>query len=426
MLNGRYRGQIIGSGTSVWQFSEAVRAGKMSLADFAEAEACMSRSAGHCMTMGTASTMASMVEALGVALPTNAAIPAVDARRDVLAQIAGRRIVDLVKEDLRLSKILTREAFENAIRVNGAVGGSTNAVIHLLAIAGRVGVEVTLDDWDRFGRDIPTIVDLMPSGRFLMEDFYYAGGLPVVMKRLAEVGLLHRDLLTVSGSTIWENVEHATCFNDEVIRPLSKPLVQSGGVAVLRGNLAPDGAVLKPSAASPRLLKHSGRAVVFENIEHYHERINDPALDVDENCVLVLKNCGPRGYPGMAEVGNMGLPTKLLKAGVTDMVRISDARMSGTAYGTVVLHCAPEAAAGGPLALVQDGDLIELDVENRKLHLAVDDIELQQRRKSWKPPAPPFNGYARLYCDHVMQANLGADFDFLLGCRGHAVPRPSH
>lgn len=245
MLNGRYRGQIIGSGTSVWQFSEEVRAGKMSLADFAEAEACMSRSAGHCMTMGTASTMASMVEALGVALPTNAAIPAVDARRDVLAQIAGRRIVDMVKEDLRLSKILTREAFENAIRVNGAVGGSTNAVIHLLAIAGRVGVEVTLDDWDRFGRDVPTIVDLMPSGRFLMEDFYYAGGLPVVMKRLAEIGLLHRDLLTVSGSTVWENVEHATCFNDEVIRPLSKPLVQSGGVAVLRGNLAPDGAVLK-------------------------------------------------------------------------------------------------------------------------------------------------------------------------------------
>jgi L-arabonate dehydrase len=426
MLNGRYRGQIIGSGTSVWQFSESVRAGKMSLAEFAEAEACMSRSAGHCMTMGTASTMASMVEALGVALPTNAAIPAVDARRDVLAQMAGRRIVDMVKEDLRLSKILTREAFENAIRVNGAVGGSTNAVIHLLAIAGRVGVKVTLDDWDQFGRDVPTIVDLMPSGRFLMEDFYYAGGLPVVMKRLAEAGLLHRDLLTVSGNTIWENIEQATCFNDEVIRPFSKPLVDSGGVAVLRGNLAPDGAVLKPSAASPRLLKHSGRAIVFENIEHYHERINDPTLDVDENSVLVLKNCGPRGYPGMAEVGNMGLPTKLLKAGVTDMVRISDARMSGTAYGTVVLHCAPEAAAGGPLALVQDGDLIELDVESRELHLAVDDAELEQRRKSWKPPTPPLNGYGRLYYDHVMQANLGADFDFLLGCRGHAVPRPSH
>ena len=426
MLNGRFRGQIVGSGTSVWQFSEAIRAGKMSLSDLAEAEACMSRSAGHCMTMGTASTMASMVESLGVALPTNAAIPAVDARRDVLAQIAGRRIVDMVKEDLRLSKILTREAFENAIRVNGAVGGSTNAVIHLLAIAGRVGIDVSLEDWDRLGRDVPTIVDLMPSGRFLMEDFYYAGGLPVVMKRLAEAGLLHRDLVTVSGSTVWENIQHAECYNDEVIRPFSKPLVRSGGVAVLRGNLAPDGAVLKPSAASPRLLQHTGRAVVFENIEHYHERINDPALEVDENSVLVLKNCGPRGYPGMAEVGNMGLPPKLLKAGVTDMVRISDARMSGTAYGTVVLHCCPEAAVGGPLALVQDGDLIELDVENRKLQLAVDDTELDRRRKSWQPAKAPTGGYVRLYHDHVMQANLGADLDFLLGCRGNAVGRPSH
>jgi L-arabonate dehydrase len=363
MLNGRFRGQIVGSGTTVWQFSEAIAAGKMSLSDLAEAESCMARSAGHCMTMGTASTMASMVESLGVALPTNAAIPAVDARRDVLAQIAGRRIVDMVREDIRLSKILTREAFENAIRVNGAIGGSTNAVIHLLAIAGRVGIDVNLDDWDRLGRDIPTIVDLMPSGRFLMEDFYYAGGLPVVMKRLAEEGFLNRDLLTVSGATVWENIQHAQCYNDEVIRPLSKPLVHSGGVAVLRGNLAPDGAVLKPSAASPRLLRHTGRAVVFENIEHYHERINDPALDVDENSVLVLKNCGPRGYPGMAEVGNMGLPPKLLKAGITDMVRISDARMSGTAYGTVVLHCCPEAAGGGPLAVVQDGDIIEVDGE---------------------------------------------------------------
>jgi L-arabonate dehydrase len=426
MLNGRFRGQTVGSGTAVWQFSEAIAAGKMSLSDLAEAEGCMARSAGHCMTMGTASTMASMVESLGVALPTNAAIPAVDARRDVLAQIAGRRIVDMVKEDLRLSKILTREAFENAIRVNGAIGGSTNAVIHLLAIAGRIGIEMTLEDWDRLGRDVPTIVDLMPSGRFLMEDFYYAGGLPVVMKRLAEAGLLNRDLLTVSGATVWENIQHAQSYNDEVIRPLSKPLVRSGGVAILRGNLAPDGAVLKPSAASPRLLQHTGRAVVFENIEHYHERINDPALDVDENSVLVLKNCGPRGYPGMAEVGNMGLPPKLLKAGVTDMVRISDARMSGTAYGTVVLHCCPEAAVGGPLALVQDGDMIELDVEKRKLHLAVDDAELERRRKSWQPAKAPTGGYARLYHDHVMQANLGADFDFLLGCRGSAVGRPSH
>jgi L-arabonate dehydrase len=426
MLNGRFRGQIVGSGTTVWQFSEAIAAGKMSLSDLAEAESCMARSAGHCMTMGTASTMASMVESLGVALPTNAAIPAVDARRDVLAQIAGRRIVDMVREDLRLSKILTREAFENAVRVNGAIGGSTNAVIHLLAIAGRVGIDVSLDEWDRLGRDIPTIVDLMPSGRFLMEDFYYAGGLPVVMKRLAEEGFLNRDLLTVSGATVWENIQYAQCYDDEVIRPLSKPLVRSGGIAVLRGNLAPDGAVLKPSAASPRLLQHTGRAVVFENIEHYHERINDPALDIDENSVLVLKNCGPRGYPGMAEVGNMGLPPKLLKAGITDMVRISDARMSGTAYGTVVLHCCPEAAVGGPLALVQDGDIIELDVENRKLHLAVDDAELQKRRKSWQPAKAPSGGYGRLYHDHVMQANLGADLDFLQGCRGAAVGRPSH
>ena len=327
---------------------------------------------------------------------------------------------------MRLSKILTKEAFENAIRVNGAVGGSTNAVIHLLAIAGRIGIDVSLDDWDRLGRDIPTIVDLQPSGRFLMEEFYYAGGLPVVMKRLAEAGHLNRDLLTVSGATVWENIQNAQCYNDEVIRPLSKPLVRSGGIAVLRGNLAPDGAVLKPSAATPRLLQHTGKAVVFENIEHYHERINDPKLDVDENSVLVLKNCGPRGYPGMAEVGNMGLPPKLLKAGITDMVRISDARMSGTAYGTVVLHCCPEAAVGGPLALVQDGDLIELDVENRKLHLAVDDAELERRRKSWQPAKTPSGGYVRLYHDHVMQANLGADLDFLQGCRGNAVGRPSH
>jgi L-arabonate dehydrase len=402
MLNGRFKGQAIGSGTSVWQFSEAVRAGQMTMCEFSEAEACMSRSAGHCMTMGTASTMASMVEALGVALPHNAAIPAVDSRRSVLAQMAGRRIVEMVREDLRLSKILTREAFENAIRVNGAVGGSTNGVIHLLAIAGRVGIKVTLDDWDKLGRAVPTIVDLMPSGRFLMEDFYYAGGLPVVMRRLAEAGLLHSSIQT------------------------EKPLVHSGGIAVLRGNLAPDGAVIKPSAASAHLLKHTGKAIVFENIEHYHERINDPGLEADENSILVLKNCGPRGYPGMAEVGNMGLPPALLKRGITDMIRISDARMSGTAYGTVVLHCAPEAAVGGPLALVHDGDLIEVDVENRILRLQVDEMELEKRRSAWTPPELPSGGYERLYCERVMQANLGADFDFLLGTRGHDVPRPSH
>ncbi len=416
MLNGRFKGQTIGSGTSVWQFSEAVRAGQMTMCEFSEAEACMSR----------ASTMASMVEALGVALPHNAAIPAVDSRRGVLAQMAGRRIVEMVREDLRLSKILTREAFENAIRVNGAVGGSTNGVIHLLAIAGRVGVNVSLDDWDKLGRDVPTIVDLMPSGRFLMEDFYYAGGLPVVMRRLAEAGLLHSSIKTVSGSTVWENVRNAECYNSEVIRPLSKPLVRSGGVAVLRGNLAPDGAVLKPSAASPHLLKHTGKAIVFENIEHYHERINDPDLGADEDSILVLKNCGPRGYPGMAEVGNMGLPPALLKRGITDMIRLSDARMSGTAYGTVILHCAPEAAVGGPLALVHDGDIIEIDVEKRILHLRVEEEELERRRRAWVPPELPSGGYQRLYCERVMQANLGADFDFLIGTRGHAVPRPSH
>lgn len=386
----------------------------------------MSRSAGHCMTMGTASTMASMVEALGVALPHNAAIPAVDSRRGVLAQMAGRRIVEMVREDLRLSKILIREAFENAIRVNGAVGGSTNGVIHLLAIAGRVGIKVTLDDWDKLGREVPTIVDLMPSGRFLMEDFYYAGGLPVVMRRLAEAGLLQTSIKTVSGNTVWENVRNAECYDSEVIRPLSKPLVRSGGVAVLRGNLAPDGAVVKPSAASPHLLKHTGKAIVFENIEHYHERINDPDLEADENSILVLKNCGPRGYPGMAEVGNMGLPPALLKRGITDMIRISDARMSGTAYGTVILHCAPEAAVGGPLALVQNGDTIEVDVENRVLHLRVEEEELERRRRAWVAPELPVGGYQRLYCERVMQANLGADFDFLIGTRGHEVPRPSH
>jgi L-arabonate dehydrase len=426
MLNGRFKGQLVGSGTSVWQFSEAVRAGTMSLCDFAEAEACMSRSAGHCMTMGTASTMASMVEALGVALPHNAAIPAVDSRRGVLAQMAGRRIVEMVREDLRLSKILTREAFENAIRVNGAVGGSTNGVIHLLAIAGRIGVKVSLDDWDRLGREVPTVVDLMPSGRFLMEDFYYAGGLPAVMRQLMEAGLLHESALTVNGRTVAENVRNADCYNREVIRSMSNPLVSSGGIAVLKGNLAPDGAVLKPSAASPHLLRHKGKAVVFENIEHYHERIDDPNLPVDENSIMVLKNCGPRGYPGMAEVGNMGLPPALLKRGITDMIRISDARMSGTAYGTVILHCAPEAAVGGTLALVQDGDEIEVDVEKRILNLLVDESELARRRQAWRPPELPSGGYQRLYCERVMQASEGADFDFLLGSRGHAVPRPSH
>ncbi len=424
MLNGRYRGELMGSGTHVWKYSEEVRAGRMSEAEFFEAESAMSRSAGSCMTMGTASTMASMVEALGVALPMNAAIPAVDARRNVLAHMAGRRIVEMVKEDLRLSKILTKAAFRNAIRVNGAIGGSTNAVVHLLAIAGRIGVDLALEDWDKYGRDVPCLVNLMPSGEFLMEEFYYAGGLPAVMKEMGD--LLDGKAMTVSGRTVAENVADAACHDRKVIFPIDKPFKRQGGIAVLRGNLAPDGAILKPSAATPALMKHRGRAVVFENIEHYKARIDDPKLDIDASSVMVLKNCGPKGYPGMAEVGNMGLPAKLLKKGVRDMVRISDARMSGTAYGTVVLHVAPEAAQGGPLALIQDGDMIELDVAKRKLHLDVSDAELKRRRAAWKPAEKPASGYQRLYVEHVMQADKGCDLDFLVGSRGAGIPRESH
>ena len=427
MLNGRYRGQPIGSGTVVWQFSEAVKAGKMSQQEFMDAESCMSRSAGHCMTMGTASTMACMVESLGLTLPGSAAIPAVDSRKGVLAHETGRRIVGMVHEDLRISKILKREAFLNAIRANAAVGGSTNAVIHLIAFAGRVGIPLTLEDWDRYGHHVRTLLDLQPSGRFLMEDFYYAGGLPAVLAKLAEQGELDEGALTVNGRTMGENVKDAPVWNSEVIRDFENPLVEHGGVAVLRGNLCPDGAVLKPSAASPHLMKHRGRAVVFESIEHYNERIADPDLEIDETSVMVLKYCGPKGYPGMAEVGNMGLPAKLLARGITDMVRISDARMSGTAYGTVVLHICPEAAMGGPLALVREGDWIELDVEARKLHLEVNEAELERRRGEWIAPEPAFkSGYQSLYVKHVMQASEGADFDFLQGCRGHAVPRESH
>jgi dihydroxy-acid dehydratase len=427
MLNGKFRGKDIGSGTDVWRFSEDLKAGKMTQAEFGEAESCMSRSAGSCMTMGTASTMANMVEALGLSLPQNAAIPAVDARRGVLAHMSGRRIVEMVHEDLTLSKILTREAFENAIRVNGAIGGSTNAVIHLIAIAGRIGVPLFLEDWDRLGRDVPTLVDLMPSGRFLMEDYYYAGGLPAVIQSLDSHKLIHPDALTVTGTSIGDNCMGAPNWNEEVIRPFDKPLVEHGGVAVLRGNLAPDGAVLKPSAASPHLMRHRGPAVVFKTIEHYKQRIMDPDLDVDENSILVLQNCGPKGYPGMAEVGNMGLPPKLLARGIKDMVRISDARMSGTAYGTVVLHVCPEAAAGGPLALVKDGDFIELDVEARRLHLDVSEEELSRRRANWTPLFSAISGgYQQMYIRHVMQASEGADLDFLVGCRGTEVTREAH
>jgi L-arabonate dehydrase len=368
-----------------------------------------------------------MVEALGVALPGNAAIPAVDARRYRQAQLTGRRIVEMVEEEMVLSKILTRAAFENAIRVNGAIGGSTNAVIHLLAIAGRVGVPLTLDDWDKYGKNVPTLVDLKPSGRFLMEDFHYAGGLPAVIRTLGEAGLLNRDAMTVNGKTIWENCQDAPQWNAEVIRPLDKPLAASGGIAVLRGNLAPSGCVIKPSAATPALMQHKGSAVVFENTEDLHARIDDPALDVDPSSVLVLKNCGPKGYPGFPEVGNFALPAKILKQGVTDMVRISDARMSGTAYGTVILHTAPEAAAGGPLALVKDGDIIEIDVANRRIHMNVSDDELAKRKAAWKPlPAHSDRGWVKLYCDTVLQADRGVDLDFLVGKSGAAVGKESH
>ncbi|MEQ6291581.1 IlvD/Edd family dehydratase [Vogesella sp. GCM10023246] len=424
MLNGKFRGKDVGSGTGVWMMSEMVRGGKMSMEEFVASESCMHRSKGSCMTMGTASTMASMVEALGMSLPENAAIPAVDSRRNRLAQLTGRRIVDMVKEDLTMSKILTREAFENAIRVNAAIGGSTNAVIHLLALAGRIGVPLTLDDWDRLGREMDCLVNLQPSGQYLMEDFYYAGGLPAVIREIS--GVLHANTVSANGKSIVENSANAPCYNREVIRPHAEPFKPDAGIAVLKGNLAPDGAVIKPSAATPALMTHTGRAVVFEDIDDYHARIDDPELDVDEHCVLVLKNCGPRGYPGMAEVGNMQLPPKVLQKGITDMVRISDARMSGTAYGTVVLHTSPEAAIGGPLALVRNGDMIELDVPGRRLHLHVSDAELARRREQWVAPEQPSRGWYHLYVKHVQQAHLGADLDFLVGSSGAAVPRESH
>jgi L-arabonate dehydrase len=429
MLNGKLNGKSIGSGTAVWQLHEEMKGGKISMHDFLSAEAGHSRSAGTCNTMGTASTMACMAESLGTSLPHNAAIPAVDARRYVLAHMSGIRIVEMVNEDLRLSKILTKEAFHNAIRVNAAIGGSTNAVIHLKAIAGRIGVPLELEDWTTVGRGTPTIVDLLPSGRFLMEEFYYAGGLPGAIRRLGEGKLIpYPDALTVNGQSLWENCHDAPIYDDEVIRQLDKPLIPDGGICILRGNLAPRGAVLKPSAATPALMQHKGKAVVFENFEHYKERINDPELDVDANSVLVMKNCGPKGYPGMAEVGNMGLPPKLLAAGVKDMVRISDARMSGTAYGTVVLHVAPEAMAGGPLGIVQDGDMIELDCKGGRLNLDISDAEMAERlAKREKGCAPgPKTGYQQLYIEHVLQADEGCDFDFLVGNRGSEVPRHSH
>ena len=425
MLNGKYKDRDMGSGTDVWRFTDEVRTGRMTAEEYSYAESCMSRSRGHCMTMGTASTMACMVEALGMGMPGNAAIPAVDARRQVLAHMAGRRIVEMVYEDLCISKILTREAFENAIMVNGAIGGSTNAIIHLLAIAGRVGVELTLDDFDQLGSHIPLLVNLMPSGKFLMEDFYYAGGLPAVIRELQ--GHIHGNALTVNGKTLEENTQEAPCYNREVIAELAQPFKERSGIAVVKGNLATEGAVIKPSAADPRLMQHRGRAVVFEDIEDYHARIDDPDLDVDADCILVLKSVGPKGYPGMPEVGNMGLPKKLLEQGVTDMVRISDGRMSGTAFGTVVLHVSPESAVGGTLALVQNGDMIELDVEQRRLHLDVSKEELARRSEQWQAADLGFHrGYASLYIQHVQQAHLGTDLDFLRGKSGDQVLRDSH
>lgn len=425
MLNGKYKGQDIGSGTSVWKLTDDLKTGLINYEDYTYAESCMSRSPGHCMTMGTASTMACMVEALGMTLPGAAAIPAVDARKKVLAQLSGRRIVEMVKEDLKISKILTRAAFENAIRVNAAVGGSSNFIIHLTAIAGRIGVELNLEDFDTLGSSMPLLVNLMPSGAYLMEDFYYAGGLPVVIKEIAS--RLHMDVITVNGKTHAENVAGAVCYNDAVIYPYNDPLIKEAGIVVLKGNLAENGAVIKPSAASTSLMQHRGRAVVFENIEDYHDRVDDPELDIDETCVMVLKNVGPVGYPGMPEVGNMVLPKKLLDKGITDLVRISDGRMSGTAYGTVVLHVSPESAIGGNLALVQNGDMIELDVPAKRIHLDVSEEELAQRRASWKQAELAYRrGYVNLYVQHVQQADKGADFDFLVGNSGSRVTRDSH
>ncbi len=423
MLRGVYKGGYIGSGTNTISMSEQLRSGEITLSQYHEAESCMHRSQGHCMTMGTASTMACLVEALGIGMPGNAAIPAVDARRNLLSRLAGRRIVEMVKQDVVLSKIITREALENAVRVNAGIGGSTNAVIHLIALARRLGIKMDLDDWDSLGRGVPCLLNIMPSGKFLMEDFFEAGGLPAIIRELGARDFLNKGALTVNGQSIWDNNKDAPCWNRDVIHAFDTPFKPVGGIAVLKGNLAPDGAVLKPSAASPALMKHTGRAVVFESIEDLRSRINDDALDIDEHCVMVLKNCGPKGYPGMAEVGNLPLPPKLLQRGITDMVRISDARMSGTAYGTVVLHCAPEAAAGGPLALVRNGDLISLDVEARTLTLEVADEELDRRRTAWRAPRDQSTrGYVKLYVDHVNQANDGADFDFLVGGSGSGVP----
>jgi L-arabonate dehydrase len=425
MLNGKFRGKDIGSGTATWQLSEGMKAGTVSREDLIEAEICMSRSAGHCMTMGTASTMASMVEALGLTLPGASAIPAVDSRKKVMAHLSGNRIVEMVKEGVRMSDILTRDAFENAIKINSAVGGSTNLIIHMIAIARRIGVDLELDDFDRLGSNMPLLLNLMPSGKYLMEDFYYAGGLPVIINQLKEQ--LHSEALTVNGKTLGANCMDAPCYNHDVIAPLDKPLKENAGIVVLKGNLCENGAVIKPSAATDRLLQHRGRAVVFETIEDYHALIDDPDLDIDETCIMVLKGVGPVGYPGMPEVGNLELPEKLIRKGITDMVRISDGRMSGTAYGTVVLHVSPESSVGGNLALVQNGDMIDLDVKARILNLDVPEEELKRRRAGWIRPKPIADrGYVKMFIEHVEQADKGCDFDFLIGGSGGEVLRDLH
>jgi len=425
MLNGRFKGECIGSGSFNWMVKEKMLVEKYTEEDILEAEIGVARSAGHCMTMGTASTMACMVEALGLTLPGAAAIPAVDARKKVMAQLSGRRIVEMVKEDLKLSKILTRQAFENSIVVNAAVGGSTNFILHLLAIAGRIGVSLNLEDFDVLGSKIPLLVNLKPSGKYLMEDFYYAGGLPVVIKELSNY--LHNGAITVNGKTLGDNNKNPVCYNKEVIASIDNPLQEEAGIAVLKGNLCKNGAIIKPSAATKHLMKHRGKAVVFETIEDYHARIDHEELDIDENSVIVLKGAGPVGYPGMPEVGNVDLPEKLLRKGIKDIIRISDGRMSGTAAGTVILHVAPESAIGGMLALVENGDMIELDVENRILHLDISDEEAARRKADWVRPAPMASrGYAKFYIDHVQQANLGADLDLLQGGSGSEVTRNLH
>lgn len=425
MLNGRFRGGTIGSGSFNWMIKEKSKTGEFSEEDFTEAEVCAARSIGHCNTMGTASTMATMAEALGLTLPGFSSIPAADSRKKVFTQLSGRRIVEMVNEDLTLSKVLTREAFENSIIVNAAVGGSTNLIIHLIAIARRIGVDLKLEDFDEIGSKIPLLVNMMPSGKYLMEDFFYAGGLPVVLKELRNQ--LHSDIITVNGKTFNENYEKAICYNDDVIATIDKPFQEEAGIAVLKGNLCENGAVIKPSAASPKLMDHKGRAVVFESMEDYHARIDDPDLDIDENCVIVLKGVGPKGYPGMPEVGNVDLPEKLILKGVKDMIRISDGRMSGTAYGTVVLHVSPESTIGGTIAFVQDGDMITLDVANRKLQLEVSEEELEKRRAAWKEPEPMAErGYVKIYIDHVEQAEKGADLDILVGGSGSKVDRDLH